>query len=130
MVISRRKRKENKEVSVYTNNKILEQIQSIKYLGTIIDTKLNFRDHIMHISSKCNKVIHALPKPAKQNWGLSHVAIHTIYIGAILPLPLYGAPVWIEALKKECNKTIYNRVPRLINIKIDKAFRTTSSEAL
>jgi hypothetical protein len=99
-------------------------------LGIIIDSKLNFRDHIMHISSKCNKVIHALPKPAKQNWGLSHVAIHTIYIGAILPLPLYGAPVWIEALKKECNKTIYNRVPRLINIKIDKAFRTTSSEAL
>jgi hypothetical protein len=43
---------------------------------------------------------------------------------------LYGAPVWIEALKKECNKTIYNRVQRLINIKIAKAFRTTSNEGL
>jgi hypothetical protein len=43
---------------------------------------------------------------------------------------LYGAPVWIEALKKECNKTVYNRVQHLINIKIAKAFRTTSNEGL
>jgi hypothetical protein len=43
---------------------------------------------------------------------------------------LYGAPVWKEALEKECNKTVYNRVQRLINIKIAKAFRTTSNEAI
>jgi hypothetical protein len=43
---------------------------------------------------------------------------------------LCGAPVWIEALEKECNKTVYNRVLRLINIKIAKAFRTTPNEAL
>jgi len=56
--------------------------------------------------------------------------LHTIYKGAILPLLLYGAPVWIEALKKESNKTIYSRVQHIINIKIAKAFRTTSNEAL
>ena len=55
--------------------------------------------------------------------------MHTIYKGAILSLLLYGAAVWIEALEKECNKTIYNRVERLINIKIAKAF-PTSKEAL
>jgi ribonuclease HI len=43
---------------------------------------------------------------------------------------LYGAPVWIEAPEKECNKTVYNSVQRLINIKIAKAFRITSNEAL
>jgi hypothetical protein len=130
MVISQRERKENKEISVYMNNKTLEQVQKIKYLRIIIDSKLSFRDHIIHISSKCNKLIYALSKSAKQSWGLSHAALHTIYKGTILPLLLYGAPVWIEALEKECNKTIYNRVQRLINIKIAKAFHTTSNEAL
>jgi hypothetical protein len=43
---------------------------------------------------------------------------------------LYGAPVWIETLKRECNKTVYIRVQRLVNIKIAKDFRTTSDEAL
>jgi hypothetical protein len=38
--------------------------------------------------------------------------------------------VWIEALEKECNKRVYNRLQRLINIKIAKAFRTISNEAL
>ena len=61
MIISRRKRKENKEIFVYMN-KTLEQVQKIKYLGIIIDSKLNFRDHITHISSKCNKLIYALSK--------------------------------------------------------------------
>jgi len=84
----------------------------------------------MHISSKCNKLIHALSKSAKQSWGPSHAALHNTYKGAILPLLLYGAPVCIEALKKECNKTIYNGVQLLINMKIAKAFRTTSNEAL
>jgi ribonuclease HI len=42
----------------------------------------------------------------------------------------YGVPVWIKALEKECNRKIYNRVQRLINIKIAKAYRTPSNEAL
>jgi hypothetical protein len=33
-------------------------------------------------------------------------------------------------MEEECNKTLYNRVRRLINIKIANAFRTTSNEAL
>jgi hypothetical protein len=127
---SRRKIKENKKISIYMNNKPLEQVQKIKYLVIIFDTKLNFREHIMYISSKCTKLIHALSKSAKRCWGLSHEALNTIYKGAILPLMLYGVPVWIKALEKECNKTVYNRVQRLINIKIAKAFRITSNEAL
>jgi len=69
MVISRRKRKENKEITVYMNNKPLEQVQKIKYLGIFIDSKLNFRDHIMYTASKCTKLIHALSKSAKHSWG-------------------------------------------------------------
>jgi len=43
----------------------------------------------------------------------------------------YGVPVWIKALEKDCNrKIVYSRVQRLIDIKIAKAYRTTSNEAL
>jgi hypothetical protein len=43
---------------------------------------------------------------------------------------LHGAPVRTGELDKKCNKTIYNRVQLLMNIKIAKAYRTTSNEAL
>ena len=112
------------------NNRPLQQVQEIKYSGIIIVSKLNLREYIMYISEKCTKLIHTLSKSAKQCWGLSHKALYTIHKGVILPLPLYGAPIWIEVLEKECNKTVYNRVQRLINTEIAKAFRTTSNKAL
>ena len=46
MLITRRNRKENKAIAVYLNNKRLEQVQKIRYLGITIDSKINFRDHI------------------------------------------------------------------------------------
>jgi hypothetical protein len=62
--------------------------------------------------------------------GLQNEAIEIMYKGAILPLPTYGAPVWIDAMKYEHNRQKYVRVQRLINLKIGRAYRTTSSEAL
>jgi len=58
-----------------------------------------------------------------------NAALKTIYTGGILPL-LYGAPVWIKAIDKACYRLKLDRVQRLINIKIEKAYRTVSNEAL
>jgi hypothetical protein len=78
MVITRRKSKESKELAVYMNNKPLEQVQNNKYLGIIIGSKLNFREHIIYTASTCTKLVHALSKSAKDSWGLNHEALNTI----------------------------------------------------
>jgi hypothetical protein len=44
MVVTRKKRRENKEVLIHLNNKPLEQVNNINYLGIILDSKLNFAD--------------------------------------------------------------------------------------
>jgi hypothetical protein len=64
------------------------------------------------------------------SWGLKNEALKTIYKEAVLTLLLYGAPVWIEATIYECNRQKYIRVQRLMNLRISKTFRTTSSETL
>ena len=61
---------------------------------------------------------------------VSHEALQTIYKGAILVLLLYGAPVCIESMQYEHNRQKYILVQRLINIRMAKAYRTNSSEAL
>ena len=50
--MTRRKRKENKEVKIYINNKPLSQVRSMKYLGIIFDHKLTFREHIKYLAEK------------------------------------------------------------------------------
>ena len=87
-MVTRSKRKESTDVSIYLNNKTLEQVNNIKYLGIIIDSKLNFREPIIQTSKKCTTLIHALAKSAKLNLGLKHEVLNTIYKGAILPLML------------------------------------------
>ena len=79
---------------------------------------------------KSIKIVHALSKSAKINWGLRHDVLRIIYNGAILPILSYGAPVWKECLKKKHNAIKLRRVQRLINIKIARAYSTTSHEAL
>ena len=82
------------------------------------------------MEEKCTKLIFQLSKSAKITWGLKNEALKTIYTGGILPLLLYGAPVWKSVINKKCYKTKLTRIQRLINIRIAKAYRTVSNEAL
>jgi len=130
MLISRRKRKEGKGINVFLNNKPLEQVTKMIYLGIIIDNKFEVSEHISYATEKCTKLIDSLSKSAKISWGLKHEALKTIYKGAVLPLLLYGAPVWIEEMKYAYNRQKYIRVQILMNLRIAEAFHTTSSDAL
>jgi hypothetical protein len=91
MLVSRRKRKE-KNITVYLNNKLLEQVTQIKYLEIVLDQKFRFHKHITYTAEKSTKLIHCLPKAAKLTWEITHKALATIYSGAILAVLTYGAP--------------------------------------
>ena len=86
--------------------------------------------NIDKITAKSIKIVHAISKSAKINWELRHDVLRIIYNGAILPILSYGAPVWIECLKKKHNAIKLKRVQRMMNIKIAREYRTTSHEAL
>ena len=62
MLISRRKRKESKEIKVYLNDKPLEQETTMKYLGIVIDSKFKFSENISYAAQRCMKLIHSLSK--------------------------------------------------------------------
>jgi ribonuclease HI len=101
----------------------------MKYLSIIIDRIFNFNVHTEYTTEKCIKFIHALSKSAKVNWGLRHDVLRIIYLGAILPLLSYGAPVWLGSLQQNSNALKLKRIQRLIKIKIAKVYRTTSHKA-
>jgi ribonuclease HI len=130
VILISRGRKERKAIDIYLNNRHLEQVDKIKFLGIIIDSKFKFNKHIKYITDRCTKLINALSKSARINWGLRHEALKTRYNGAILPQLRYTAPLWIESIKKECNRAKYVRVQRLIILRIAKAYCTISHEAL
>jgi len=52
--------KRKKGVEIHLNNKILEQVKKIEYLGIIFDSKMKFRDHVNYVEEKCKKLIFTL----------------------------------------------------------------------
>jgi len=97
-------------MDIFLINSDLEQVDKIKYLGIIIDSKFKFTEHIKYITDRYTKLINALFKSARINWVLRHEALKTICNRTILPQLLYAVPVWIETIKKECNRAKYVRV--------------------
>jgi hypothetical protein len=60
-LMTRRKKKEQKDLDIYLNNKLIPQVHSLKYLGIIFDSKLTFIEHINYMAEKCTKLICYLP---------------------------------------------------------------------
>ena len=56
-VILSRKIQKTCHPSIYFNNKSVKKVPSQKHLGTILDTKLNFQEHVKNILNKVNKTI-------------------------------------------------------------------------
>jgi len=127
MLITRKRNIES--IKIYINIRRLEMVEEIKYLGISFDNRLTFNKHIKYLAENSTKLIHMLGRSAKLQWGLSNKTLKTIYEGVLIPLLTYGAPVWEEAAAKQKNIRMLQRVQRKINIKIAKAYRTSSFEA-
>ena len=69
-----------------------------------------------------------LAKSSKPKWVMGYGALKVIYSGAIEPILTCGAPIWEKALTKQNNLRKYQRIQRMTNINITKAFRTLSYE--
>ena len=129
LLVTKKTLRDNRTLNIYLNNKCLEQVFDLKYLGIYFDSKFSFDRHIDYVTGKCTPIIHMLAKSAKLKRGMGHRALKVIYRGAIEPILTYGAPIWEKALTKQNNLRKYQRVQRMMNIKIAKAFRMLSYEA-
>jgi hypothetical protein len=113
---------------IFMNSINIDVVNELKYLGLIIDRKLNFIKHVEYITDKCLRKIHKLSIIAKNTWGLGSDSLKLIYTSVIESIILYGAEIWAEKLNKTKIKAL-RKIQRLISIRITKAYRTISYES-
>jgi len=104
MLVARRKRRENKDITILLYFKSLEQVTQTKYLGKRLGQKFIFQEHVRYAAERCTQLLHYLSRSASMTWGLKNAAVAAIYKAAILPILMYSAPIWSEALKYEHNR--------------------------
>ena len=93
---------------------IIHQTNSIKFLGIHIDEKLNFKNHIEHISSKTSKNVGLIYRLSK------FLPIHILkylYHSLVMPHILYGIELWYGASATDRNRIfiIQKKTIRAIN---------------
>lgn len=91
----------------------------VKYLGVILDRKLNFRAHVSYVTEKAKIRAVRLRSFAATRWGIRALAMKVLCDGAVVPLTTYAASVWTHRSRENAGlaKAI-NRVQRSILIVI------------
>lgn len=82
------------------------------YLGIILDSKLNFSDHVNKVSSKLNSCIFLLRRLSC--FGSSEILL-TAYYGCFYPFLSYGVPIWgIENFKTKHIFSLQKKAIRIV----------------
>ena len=101
-----------------------------KYLGLVLDTRLNWEKHLNQLVTKCTKSFWACKSMVGRTWGLSPKMTHWIYTQVILPRITYGCIVWWHRAKTTNFKTKLSKLQRMAELCITGATRTTPTAAL
>ena len=125
-VIFSRKHQKISHPSIYFNNNPIESVSSQKHLGMILDTKLNFQEHVKNILTKVNKTIGLLRK--LQNI-LPRESSLTIFKSFVRPHLDYGDVIYDQSY----NNTFHQKMESIqynAALAIAGAIRGSSREKL
>ena len=96
----------------------------------VINRKLNWREHLKQVQKKVVKISGRISTLVANTWGLKSEAVETIYKRAVEPMILYAAELWGQALERQWAKAALVKLQRSVLLRICKAYRTVSSDAL
>ncbi|MCP3668392.1 MAG: hypothetical protein GY696_38890 [Gammaproteobacteria bacterium] len=79
------------DVDLFINDVVVERVQTLRYLGVLLDPALSFRKHIEVISIKAKKAIGALNRSLR-SWA-GPALFKQVYLAKILPILMFASPV-------------------------------------
>ena len=119
MIFSSGKRKFHYQNKLIMCGDEIEVVEKTKFLGVIIDTKLNWEDHISYIKKKIAKGIGIISKARKL---LNKEMLKTLYHSFIYPYIDYCIEVWGSASKTRFD-TIFRLQKKAIRIIMSSPFK-------
>ncbi|XP_048004470.1 uncharacterized protein LOC125240570 isoform X2 [Leguminivora glycinivorella] len=104
--------------------------KEVKYLGIILDDKLNWSKHLEQKLSKATVAFWQCRRMVGKKWGLAPHIILWLYKMVIMPMISYGAIVWWPRTKQTTAIDKLNKTQRLACVATTGCMRTTPTAAL
>lgn len=101
-----------------------------KYLGVILDSRLNWKSNIEERIRKSQIAFYTCKSAIGKTWGLSPKLTYWIFTAVVRPILLYAVAVWWTASKVKENCRKLDGVQRMVGIGITGALKTTATDAI
>jgi ribonuclease HI len=102
----------------------------VKYLGVILDKRLNWEAQLDHITDKAVKSFYACRSLVGRTWGVKPNIMRWIYTQVIIPRITYGSIVWWHRTSIEKFKLKLTKIQRLAALTITGAMKSAPTSAL
>ncbi|GBO24250.1 hypothetical protein AVEN_128478-1 [Araneus ventricosus] len=107
----------------------IKRVSVIKYLGVLIEDKLNFAAHLSAIKNKSLILHQGLKNVAGTSWGLSKNIRRQLYLTAVERVILYASEAWAHNITARQHKLL-SSIQRKFLLNITGAYNTTPTAAL
>ena len=124
------KKRKLRPPKVIINNEQVEIVDTFKYLGVTLDSKLCWTPHVENVCRKANIVMMQIRKVVGRNWGLKPKYCRWMYVSLVRPILTYGCLVWLNSAYKPSHSKKLERVQRKGCLAALNAMRTTATQAL
>lgn len=101
----------------------------VKYLGVMIDDRLNSTSHVDYVCEKAGKVQTTLARLMPNTVGARNDK-RRLLANVITSVIRYGDETWVTATEKDCNRRKLDGVYRLAALRVVSAYRTVSTDAV
>lgn len=102
---------------------------TVKYLGVTIGTRLTIAQHVQNVGTEAKRLFQRMAVFTRANWGLKFSCLKVLYERVFIPMVLYAAGAWGDKVGTTLGKTL-NRYQRIALLRMARAYRTASTEAL
>ncbi|GBM28951.1 Putative protein in type-1 retrotransposable element R1DM [Araneus ventricosus] len=107
----------------------IKRASVIKYLGVLIDDKLNFASHLSAIKNKSLILHQGLKNVAVTSWGLSKNIRRQLYLTVVEKVILYTSAAWAHNITARQQKLL-SSIQRKFLLNITGAYHTTPTAVL
>ena len=91
------KRKKGEEPQLTLHVSRIQVKESTRYLGLIIEKRLNWKDHLDHLRAKCTSLVNLIKHISHLSWGADRKTLQRLYTTLVQSKLDYGAQVYVAS---------------------------------
>jgi len=130
LVVFSRKQITWANLSVLIDGTKISPSHSASFLGLVLDTKLNWANHIQAKCVSAKRAMMAVSSCLRQSFGADCKRLRFLYSSAVEPIFTYGCSVWVSSLRTKAGIKKVRSFQRTICRIIACAFKTAPTESL